>query len=74
MLEAGRADASRIAMRGSSAGGFTILACLTRSRMFAAGTCIYGIGDFTALAAETHRFEAHYLDRLIGRLPEAAAT
>ena len=74
LVEAGRVDVSRIAIRGSSAGGFTVLAALVRSSMFAAGTCIYGIGDLTMLSEETHKFEAHYLDRLIGRLPEAAAT
>ncbi len=74
LVDAGRVDASRIAIRGSSAGGFTVLAALARSKMFAAGTCIYGIGDLATLAAETHKFEAHYLDRLIGPLPEAAAT
>ena len=74
LVTAGRVDAERIAIRGSSAGGFTVLAALTQSRRFGAGTCIYGIGDLASLARDTHKFEAHYLDRLVGPLPEAAAT
>ena len=38
--------------------------------MFSAGACRYAVSDPSALAAETHRFEARYLDGLIGRWPE----
>ncbi len=74
LIEAGRADPARIAIRGSSAGGFTVLAALTRSTLFSAAACLYGIGELRSLAAETHKFERHYLDRLLGRLPEHGAT
>jgi dipeptidyl aminopeptidase/acylaminoacyl peptidase len=74
LVETGRADPARIAIRGSSAGGFTVLAALTRSTLFSAAACLYGIGELRSLAEETHKFESRYLDRLIGRLPEAAAT
>lgn len=73
LVETGRADPARIAIRGSSAGGFTVLAALTRSTMFSAAACLYGIGELRSLAAETHKFESRYLDRLIGRLPEDGA-
>ena len=39
--------------------------------MFAAGVNLFGISDLEALAADTHKFEAHYTDTLIGPLPEA---
>jgi dipeptidyl aminopeptidase/acylaminoacyl peptidase len=39
---------------------------------FKAGVCLYGISNLFTLAASTHKFEAHYLDSLIGPLPEAA--
>ena len=74
LIETGRADPARIAIRGSSAGGFTVLAALTRSTLFSAAACLYGIGELLSLAEETHKFESRYLDRLIGTLPEAAAT
>jgi dipeptidyl aminopeptidase/acylaminoacyl peptidase len=39
--------------------------------VFRAGVSRYGVGDARALAADTHDFEARYLDGLIGPLPEA---
>ena len=39
--------------------------------MFSAGTSFCGICDLTALAASTHKFQSHYIDTLIGPLPEA---
>ena len=74
LIDSGRADPARIAIRGSSAGGFTVLAALTRSTLFSAAACLYGIGELRDLAAETHKFERHYLDRLLGTLPEHGAT
>ena len=73
LVETGRADPARIAIRGGSAGGFTVLAALTRSTLFSAAACLYGIGELRSLAADTHKFESRYLDRLIGRLPEDGA-
>ncbi|MGP6205138.1 prolyl oligopeptidase family serine peptidase [Microbacterium sp. F2] len=69
--DAGLADPARIAIDGGSAGGWTVLAAIARTDMFAAGVSRYGVGDARALAADTHDFEARYLDGLIGPLPEA---
>lgn len=66
LIDQGLADADRIAIRGGSAGGFTTLAALTRSRIFRAGASHYGIGDLHALARDTHKFESRYLHTLIG--------
>ena len=66
----GQVDAGRLAIRGGSAGGFTVLAALTFHDVFAAGASRYGIADLAALTADTHKFEARYLDRLVGRWPE----
>ena len=60
----------RIAIRGGSAGGYSVMACLANSELFSAGASYYGISDLEILAQETHKFEAHYLDSLIGPLPE----
>ncbi len=70
----GRVDGTRMAIRGGSAGGYTTLRALTTSDVFAAGCSRYGIGDLAALASDTHKFEARYLDGLVGPWPEAAAT
>ena len=66
----GLADRERLLIRGSSAGGYTTLAALTFSDAFRAGASHYGIGDLEALAADTHKFESRYLDRLVGPYPE----
>jgi dipeptidyl aminopeptidase/acylaminoacyl peptidase len=68
----GRADGDRLCIRGSSAGGFTTLAALARDDTpFAAGADHFGVADLEALAADTHKFESRYLDRLVGPYPEA---
>lgn len=69
LADAGLADASRIAIRGGSAGGWTVLSALVRGGAFAAGMSRYGVADLRMLAAETHDFEASYLDGLVGPLP-----
>ena len=71
IAEAGLADPGRIAIRGGSAGGWTVLCALVRGGTFAAGISRYGVADLRMLAAETHDFEAHYLEGLVGPLPEA---
>ncbi|CAM0117554.1 alpha/beta hydrolase family protein [Rhabdochlamydiaceae symbiont of Dictyostelium giganteum] len=58
-------DPKYIAIRGSSAGGYTTLAALTSSPIFTAGASYYGVSDLKLLAKETHKFEAHYLDFLL---------
>ncbi|KAH9261713.1 hypothetical protein BASA81_000369 [Batrachochytrium salamandrivorans] len=71
LVQRGQVDATRVAIRGGSAGGFTTLACLANSsKVFAAGTSYYGVSDLLALASDTHKFESRYLDRLVGELPQ----
>ncbi|HMO48717.1 MAG TPA: prolyl oligopeptidase family serine peptidase [Rubrivivax sp.] len=67
----GDVDARRLIIRGGSAGGFTTLSALAFHDAFACGTSLYGIGDLELLAADTHKFEARYLDRLVGPYPAA---
>ena len=64
-------DPNRVVICGSSAGGYTVLRVLTKHPgVFKAGLCIYGVSNLYSLTGETHKFEAHYLDKLIGPLPE----
>lgn len=66
--------AAGVAIRGGSAGGWTVLCALTRGGSpFAAGTSYFGVADLAAMAQDTHDFESHYLDGLVGPLPEARA-
>jgi dipeptidyl aminopeptidase/acylaminoacyl peptidase len=69
--EQGRVDPARLCIRGGSAGGYTTLAALAFRETFAAGASHYGVADLEALATDTHKFEARYLDSMIGPYPAA---
>lgn len=70
LADQGLANQDKLAIRGGSAGGLTVLLALINSDQFAAGTSLYGVADLTALAADTHKFESRYLDGLIGPYPQ----
>ena len=70
LVHQGQADGDRLAIRGGSAGGYTTLAALTFRNVFAAGASYYGVSDLETLAADTHKFESRYLDRLVAPYPE----
>lgn len=73
LVDAGLADPDRLVIMGGSAGGYTVLRALTEHPgFFKAAVCMYGISNLFTLAADTHKFEAHYLDSLLGPLPQAA--
>lgn len=82
LVAAGLADPARLSIRGGSAGGYTTLAALTSTEVFAAGISFYGIGDLEALVADptsgsghgTHKFESRYLDGLVAPYPEGRQT
>ena len=63
-------DPQRIVIRGASAGGYTALCAVAFDRLFAGATSYYGIADLETLRQQTHKFEASYLERLIGPYPE----
>lgn len=66
-------DEKRIVIMGGSAGGFTVLKALEDyPGFFKAGICLYGVSNQFTLAADTHKFESHYTDTLLGKLPEAS--
>lgn len=66
LVQKRKVDAEKLAITGGSAGGFTTLSALTFKNVFTAGASYYGVSDLNALARDTHKFESHYLDRLIG--------
>jgi dipeptidyl aminopeptidase/acylaminoacyl peptidase len=66
LARTGRINPDQVAIRGGSAGGYTTLAALTTTDCFRVGASHYGIGDLSALAADTHKFESRYLDGLLG--------
>ncbi|TDD05709.1 S9 family peptidase [Nonomuraea deserti] len=62
----GLADPAKIAVRGSSAGGWTVLAACCRSDAFAGGVSYYGISALAPLSEHTHDFESRYVEWLVG--------
>ena len=70
LIDTKRADKEAILIRGGSAGGYTTLCGLTFFDFFAAGTSRYGVADLECLASDSHKFEAHYLDSLVGPYPQ----
>lgn len=61
-------DPKRLVIRGSSAGGYTVLCALANAPdlTFAAGTSSFGISDLFPLEAHTHKFESRQLEKLLG--------
>lgn len=59
-------EGRRVAILGSSSGGFTVLSALTTQNYFSCASCLYGIADLVALGEQTHKFEAYYDQGLIG--------
>lgn len=74
LVEQGRADPRRLAIRGGSAGGYTTLAALAFTDVFSAGASHFGVSDLERLALDTHKFESRYLDGMIGPYPAEAET
>jgi dipeptidyl aminopeptidase/acylaminoacyl peptidase len=72
LADSGLVDGQRMVVKGSSAGGLTALRSLVAGGPFAAAVVSYAVTDLAALAADTHKFESRYTDRLVGPLPEAA--
>ena len=71
LVAAGLADPARIAISGASSGGWTVLSALASSDVFACGTSYFGVTDLMRFVVDTHDFERHYIDGLVGPWPEA---
>jgi len=73
LLSQGLANDQQLVVMGGSAGGYTVLLSLiTYPGLFRAGICCYGVSNLFTLTGDTHKFEQHYLDFLVGQLPEHA--
>lgn len=70
LVSTGVADPGRLAIEGGSAGGWTTLACLTRTDTFAAGASSFGVAELEQFRLDTHDFESRYIDGLVGPYPE----
>jgi dipeptidyl aminopeptidase/acylaminoacyl peptidase len=73
LVDATLADERKLVIMGGSAGGYTVLKALVdHPGFFKAALCLYGVSNMFTLAADTHKFEEHYLDSMLGPLPEAS--
>jgi dipeptidyl aminopeptidase/acylaminoacyl peptidase len=70
LADKGKADRSKLCIRGGSAGGYTTLACLALSDVFRCGASYFGVSDLVLLFDATHKFESRYSDLLIGPYPQ----
>lgn len=66
LIDAGKADPDRVAIRGVSFGGFTALSALEKTDVFSAGALLSGIADIREFMRTTSKFEKHYPARLLG--------
>nr|WP_258405114.1 prolyl oligopeptidase family serine peptidase [Shewanella psychrotolerans] len=73
LVERGWVDGDKLAIRGTSAGGFTVLSALAFYDTFKAGVVYSGISDLDSLDKNTHKFELGYLDQLVGDLKPGSA-
>ncbi|KAL3426363.1 prolyl oligopeptidase [Phlyctema vagabunda] len=66
LASAGLVDGTRVGIRGGSAGGYGVLQALCMyPNTWAGGVSEFGVSDVKALAADTHKFESHYLFKLL---------
>jgi dipeptidyl aminopeptidase/acylaminoacyl peptidase len=69
LVEERLAAEGRVAIRGVSAGGFTAAESLAATDVYACATLICPVLDLATLASgQTHDFESHYLESLVGPL------
>jgi dipeptidyl aminopeptidase/acylaminoacyl peptidase len=74
LAERGDIDPERVEITGGSAGGYTTLLALAVREEFAAGTSQFGVADLVTFHEDTHKFESHYDDYLVGPWPAAIET
>lgn len=69
LVEQKLAHPKKLIIRGGSAGGYTTLAALAFKKVFNAGASYFGVSDLESMTLQTHKFESHYLERLVGPYP-----
>jgi dipeptidyl aminopeptidase/acylaminoacyl peptidase len=69
LVDQGLVDPQRTIIRGGSAGGFTTFAALAFTDYFKAGSSLFGISDVEVFHRETHKYESHYCETLVGPYP-----
>ena len=73
LIREGKVDPKRLIIRGSSAGGYTVLCALIFYDIFSIGSSYFGVADLEGFIGNTHKFESRYLETLVGEYPEKKA-
>jgi len=74
LSERGDIDPDRVEITGGSAGGYTTLLALAVRDEFSLGASYYGVADLVTFHEDTHKFESHYDEYLVGPWPAAVET
>jgi dipeptidyl aminopeptidase/acylaminoacyl peptidase len=65
VTEQGLVDGKRLAIRGTSAGGYTTLCAIAFYDVFHVACSYFGLTELDVYTADTHKFESRYLDGLV---------
>jgi dipeptidyl aminopeptidase/acylaminoacyl peptidase len=71
LADRGDIDPTRVEIDGGSAGGYTTLLALAVRDEFATGVSYFGVADLVTFHEDTHKFESHYDEYLVGPWPDA---
>jgi len=71
LADRGDIDVERVQITGGSAGGYTTLMALAVRDEFASGASYFGVADLLTFHDDTHKFESHYDEYLVGPWPAA---
>ena len=63
--------ARRLVARGSGSGGYTTLSLLAFRDILRCGTSVCAVSNLETLVEHAETFEAHYMDQVLGPLPES---
>jgi dipeptidyl aminopeptidase/acylaminoacyl peptidase len=71
LAERGDIDPARVQITGGSAGGYTTLIVMAVRDEFSSGVSYFGVADLVTFHDDTHKFESHYDEYLVGPWPDA---
>jgi dipeptidyl aminopeptidase/acylaminoacyl peptidase len=71
LADRGDIDPTRVQISGGSAGGYTTLMAMAVRDEFASGVSYFGVADLVTFHDDTHKFESHYDEYLVGPWPDA---
>ncbi|WNG61724.1 S9 family peptidase [Archangium gephyra] len=71
LVQEGKVDARRLVARGGGTGGYTTLSLLAFRDILRCGTSASAVTNLESLVEHAEKFEAHYMDQVLGPQPES---